>query len=294
MDFNNLLATQDIDPQYVLVLRHRPNERALRRVLPWLAAEKPNVFNAYQQTQVERVEQAMENMIGRGYVASFIGHEPGRAVFVGLYSIGESRPLTREQFWQVPAYKELRTFGMRGFAEERPVASVLWFDLTLMEFYADWKGKLIIGWPGLERSWWRRAHRNNFPIIAILEDSALDAALPPWDDLEFTWEELNVLPIRLKYKLREWRGVYFIFDVSDNKGYVGSAYGEDNLLGRWLNYAEHGHGGNILLRRRDPRNFRFTILQLVSPTMPANEVNQLESSWKRRLHTRQPHGLNDN
>lgn len=294
MDFNNLLASQGIDPRQVLVLRHRPNESALRKVLPWLAVEKPDVFNAYQQTQGERVEEAMRKMTSRGYVASFLGHEPGRAVFVGLYSIGESRALTREQFWQVPAYKELKTFGMRGFADERPKATVLWFDLTLMDFYTDWKGKLIVGWPPPERSWWRRAQRNEFPILAILEDSALDAALPQWDEIDFTWEQLQILPTRLKLKLSEWRGIYYIFDTLAEKGYVGSAYGERNLLSRWENYAARGDGGNKLLLQRDPRNFRFTILQRVSPDLDANDVIELESSWKRRLHTRQPHGLNIN
>ena len=76
--------------------------------------------------------------------------------------------------------------------------------------------------------------------------------------------------------------------------YVGSAYGAENLLGRWRHYGASGHGGNRLLRQRDPTNFRFTILELVSPTMPSEEVQLLESNWKERLHTRQPHGLNDN
>ena len=95
-------------------------------------------------------------------------------------------------------------------------------------------------------------------------------------------------------KLSEWRGVYFIFDTLDGKGYVGSAYGESNLLGRWLNYAASGHGGNRLLRQRDPRTFQFTILQRVSPDLDATAVVQLEGSWKRRLHTYAPYGLNDN
>ena len=85
-----------------------------------------------------------------------------------------------------------------------------------------------------------------------------------------------------------------IFDASDGKGYVGSAYGEANLYGRWLNYAARGHGGNKLLKERDPRNFRFSILQRVSPDMSAGDLIRLESSWKERLHTRQPFGLNDN
>ncbi len=103
-----------------------------------------------------------------------------------------------------------------------------------------------------------------------------------------------ILPKRWQAKLSEWRGIYYIFDTLDGKGYVGSAYGSENILGRWQRYAKSGHGGNRLLRPRDPQNFRFTILELVSPNMEASEVIQLEASWKERLHTRQPYGLNDN
>jgi hypothetical protein len=103
-----------------------------------------------------------------------------------------------------------------------------------------------------------------------------------------------VLPTRWRSALAHWRGIYFIFDVSDAKGYVGAAYGHDNILGRWLAYAATGHGGNSLLRQRDPRHFRFTILQRVSPDMEDDDVIRLEATWKERLHTRPPYGLNDN
>jgi hypothetical protein len=56
VNLNHLLEAKDIDPKQVLVLRHRPIERELNRVLPWLAAEWPEVFNAYQQTQGETLE----------------------------------------------------------------------------------------------------------------------------------------------------------------------------------------------------------------------------------------------
>jgi hypothetical protein len=293
MKLNDLLISNGIDPRRVLVLRHRPHERELNKVLPWLAAEKPKVFNAYQQTQTEKLEKVMNAMTGSGYVASFIGREAGRALFVGLYSIGASKPLTVEQFWRVPAYLELKAFGMKGFTGEKR-STVLWFDLVPTDFYSSWKGKLIVSWPGLERSWWRRAHRNEIPVVAVLEESLLDAAMPEWDEISLTWEELGVLPTRWKSALSQWRGIYLIFDTSDGKGYVGSAYGESNLLGRWRTYAARGHGGNRLLRKRDPRSFRFTILQRVSPDMDPANVIRLESSWKQRLHTRQPYGLNDN
>jgi hypothetical protein len=132
------------------------------------------------------------------------------------------------------------------------------------------------------------------PVSAILEESLLDSAMPEWHELNLSWEELKVLPSKWRAALKQWRGIYFIFDILDAKGYVGSAYGIDNILQRWENYAVKGHGGNKLLLKRDPQSFRFTILQRVSPDMEPSEIIRLESSWKQRLHTREPHGLNDN
>ena len=59
MQFNDLLHGREIDPASVLALHHRPHEPVLRRVLPWLAAEKPDVFNAYQQTQGPKLEKVL-------------------------------------------------------------------------------------------------------------------------------------------------------------------------------------------------------------------------------------------
>lgn len=294
MNLNDLLRGKRIDPRNALVLRHRPHEPQLRKVLPWLAAEKPGVFNAYQQTQGEKLERVMQAMTGSGCIASFIGHEPGKALFVGLYSIDKSKPLTFEEYWKVPAYVEMKAFGMKGWSRKSDRRTLLWFNLTLTDFCAQWKGKLIVNWPPPERSWWRRAHRNEMPIAAILEDSALETVMPDWNELRLTWADLGVLPTDWKSALSQWRGVYYIFDTLVGKGYVGSAYGKDNLLGRWLNYAARGHGGNKLLRLRDPQYFQFGILQRVSPDMDAADVTRVEASWKLRLHTRQPHGLNEN
>ena len=108
----------------------------------------------------------MKGMSGVGFIASFIGHAPGKALFVGLYSIGEFRPLTIDEYWETPAYMEMKAFGMEGFTEKESRSSVLWFDLSLTDFYAPWKGKLIVGWPppgGLYLSGLggNRAHHHN-------------------------------------------------------------------------------------------------------------------------------------
>lgn len=80
-DLKDLLAKHQIDPRTVPVLRHTPKGR-LRKVFPWLAADHPVVFNAYRQTQSAEVEKRMKTA---SYVASFVGHELGHALFIGLY-----------------------------------------------------------------------------------------------------------------------------------------------------------------------------------------------------------------
>jgi hypothetical protein len=297
MLFNDLLAEENIDPAGVLVLRHTPRaeDGKLREVLPLLADAKPDVFNAYQQTQTPKVEA---DMLRAQHVASFIGLEKpkGRAehtaVFVGLYKVGDHRPLTYEQFWQVPAYQELKKFGMRGFVEgER--AFVLWFDLTITDFYKKWQGKLVIEWPPPPLRWWRWAKPNKFPIYSIREDSLLHEAMPEWNKCILSWAKFSIIPISWREKLSGWRGIYYIYDESDRKGYVGSAYGEENIYGRWTFHVARG-GDSVLLRDRSPRNFTFSILELVSPNMQKDDVTALETTWKDRLHTRAPLGLNEN
>src|SRR5262245_47082307 len=135
MNLNDLLRMKSVDARNVLVLRHRPPEPRLNRVLPLLAAERPELFNAYQQTQQgEKLERAMKSMSGVGHVASFLGMDTGRALFAGLYSIGRFRPLTYDEYWKIPHYEELRGLGMTGF-RGKDRTSILWFELDATDFY---------------------------------------------------------------------------------------------------------------------------------------------------------------
>ena len=56
MDLNQLLLKKGINPEQVIVFRHRPSEPDLNKMLPLLAADRPDLFNAYQQTHGEKVE----------------------------------------------------------------------------------------------------------------------------------------------------------------------------------------------------------------------------------------------
>jgi len=295
MTLNDLLTNKKFDLSQVLVMRHRPSEPELNKVLPWLASERHDVFNAYQQTQGEKVEKSL---LKAQYVASFIRYGGDRALFVGLYKRTGQKPLTRKQFWMVPANIEMREkYKLKGFSDDEKRTSVLWFDLEpVKDFYPNWKGKLVIDWPEPAIAWCRRADKptNLFPIHAILDDNALEGKLARWDELVLSWDLLELMPNKLKSKLSEWRGIYYIYDTFDRKGYVGSASGEENLLQRWTGYASTGHGGNKLLRSRSPKTFLFSILQRMDPDAKPSEVARLETSWKLRLHTRSPSGLNEN
>lgn len=295
MDFKDLLRIQGYDPdarERIVLLRHRPFEPRLARAMPWIIEERPDLFETYQSVP-GRPETALRRA---EYVASFFGLSPGKAHFVGLYRIGEARELDHDAFWRIPENLILRDMGYEGFTPEEAerLGSRLQFDLERLPFYSDWRGRLVIDFPPPERSWFRWVDRGTFPVSAILEESAFAAPPPDWRDIDLTFAELATLPGSWRARLAEWRGIYLIFDESDRRTYVGSAYGRDNILGRWQAYARDGHGGNRDLRGRDPRDFRFSILERLAPDLPPEDVIARENSWKLRLHSRQPFGLNAN
>lgn len=286
MNLHQLLIENGIDPDSTLVMRHRPTEPQLRKELIWLAAEKPDVFNAYQQCQNPRVERQLKQA---SHLASFIGHEPGRALFVGLYQNGTPMKVSRRWRQENAAFRELFAMGNKNGP-----GNWLLFDLKLSQILQRWQGKLVVKWPGRELSYSRWAHSNSrFDVEAIHDESLLTKGIPDWRTLNLTWAELERMPKSWKAALKEWRGIYYIFDTRSKKGYVGSVYGAENLLGRWAGYAKSDHGGNRRLRKLNPENFIFSILERVSPDTSPEEIIHRENEWKVRLHTRE-FGLNDN
>lgn len=291
LTFNEALISSGVDLNSVVVFRHRPYEPALNRIFEWIAAERPDLYNCYQSTHSSRIEAAL---VRAKYIASFIRYGGGSAIFVGLHEIRSYRSITKAECIGRPAHQELMSLGMVGIRSTDERTHVLDFELSTLDWHADWKGRLIIAWPPPDRSWWRWADRNVFPIEAISIESQFAKQMPDWDELVLAWHELAVLPSSWVAALSHWRGIYLITDTRDGLQYVGSAYGGENILQRWQNYARTGHGGNKHLKGRDPSTFRFAILQRVSPDLPDADVIRAEGRWKDRLLTRWPSGLNDN
>jgi hypothetical protein len=160
MEFNELLAKRGVDPKQVLIMRHAPRHaRKLYDALPRLAAEQPVIFNAYQQSQMEKEEGMLKRA---SYLASFVWSKPGEADFVGLYSVRGYSSIKRDEFNLKPGIKELRALGMEEDGDRWPV---LWFDLGPMKEFQDLKFKLSVKWEGGEKAWCRWAARNKFRIL---------------------------------------------------------------------------------------------------------------------------------
>jgi GIY-YIG catalytic domain-containing protein len=282
IQLRSFLVDAGVELPGTLVMRHTPTEKPIRDKLRSWAAERHNMFNAYQATQLPK----QERMLARAKrLVSCIGHEPGLALFVGVYEVQGYRPMTAEEYRAMPENQEM-------YGPDHPGADCRWFNLQLLDSLKEWKGKLAVRWPPPAVNWARWADRI-FPIQAIHPESILVPPMPSRRELVLDWGQLQVLPKSWADRLSQWRGIYLIRDTTDGKCYVGSACGEQNIYGRWLNYAASGDGGNKRLRERDPSNFLVSILEVLGHDLPLDEVVALENTWKTRLHTRST-GLNVN
>ncbi|MEO0911503.1 MAG: GIY-YIG nuclease family protein [Pseudomonadota bacterium] len=285
MRLNTLLREAGLAPEACAVMLHTPQKPKLRRMLPWLAAERPDVFATYQSVHVRNVEPTLK---ARRNVVVFLDIGAGRQVLAGLYAVEgwEERPL--EALDADPAFIALsRDWGdlrVTEYARERGEATRCVFDMRRCDALAAYRGRLVIAKPK-GRGYVRLAENLDAEVLALAEHSLLVAPPPEWRDFVVTGAEVRRLPRDWAARLAEWRGVYLIVDEVDGARYVGSAYGAENLAGRWAAHVAGARGVTKHLAARDPAGFRFSILERVSPDMEVEDVVALENSWKLRLHT---------
>lgn len=287
MDLHTLLTLHKEDPDTALLMRHTSEVPSLRRRLPWFAAESPVAYTAFQAFHREHVARMLRT---KELLVSTIAVPEG-ALFTGVYRIGGERTLSQEEWEAQPGNAELAAAGEQGPALADGPTS--WFEMTPMPPMKRWIGRLLMSWPG-GRGYTRLVKPGMFDVIAIHPEDQLSAAPPDPSTLVVTYDELQAIPRSWWDRLSQWRGIYFIRHAPTGRGYVGSAYGTENIAQRWRAYAATGHGDNRELRGLDPTDFTFSILELVSPTADPLAVIRLEQSWKVRLSTRMPDGLNAN
>jgi hypothetical protein len=292
MDFNDFLRSVGIAPDTVNIMLHSPREREFAKVLPTLVHTRRSALDQYQSTHNLPAEQALKK--GRPLVAVFVRIGDSRLVFAGLYNNNGWQEQRVDTILARPeAQFLLETYGIyREEAAGDPARTFAVFDLGLTDILSDLIGRLIIG-ADMTQTYLRLAERFQSKVLGIQEEGIAETPPPDWRDLTATTAFIRALPQGWVNKLSQWRGVYLIVDESDGARYVGSAYGDDtNILGRWMAHVAGEVGVTAQLKARKAINFRFSILERVSPDMPATDVIALERSWMKRLHTVQ-FGLNN-
>jgi len=136
-------------------------------------------------------------------------------------------------------------------------------------------------------------------VVQISPDTFDNDIFPGYDKVNVTWQELYRVISKESWKtaLQNQKGVYLITDISTGKMYVGSAYGENMILGRWQSYIKTGNGGNIELKNLNfeyiKQNFKYSILDIFKSTIDDQLIIERESWWKSVLLTRE-FGYNKN
>lgn len=246
-----------------------------------------DLLELYRQDKVELVKSSTRL------------HDPNNKRFIKGELAFCFIPYDTEDWLLVNAFKVLDDSKKLIDVDEEPLSN-----------YKPYFGRLVITWKDRSTRNVRMKSIDNIKkltVKTILEEPYNEAAetFPGYENINLSWEDLNRV-----LKLKTWRtalenqkGVYLITDTLTNKRYVGSAYGDNMILGRWQDYAKNGHGGNKLLKELVEeegidyvrRNFRYSILDIYKSSTNDDIIIQRESWWKNLLLTRSPEfGYNDN
>jgi hypothetical protein len=262
-----LLFNRGLDPKAkIKLVRHKQTGKDLYNLYRY----KRNEFLEYQNYQYKDVFKGID------YIVSFIGEEGIKSRFVGVYKI-----INRLQVSKDPDRFIYKMEEMSGFEE-------------LVE-------KIIIGWKNPIS--WHQYISNYMPVIEIHQGLHYQQ-FTDYFDFILDFKELQEIILN---QYREWKlmlsatkGVYLISDTKTGKLYVGSAYGEEGIWGRWATYVKtNGTGDNKTLKElinKDKNyalNFRFSILMLLPKTITADQAVEKEQLFKNKLGTNS-FGLNNN
>lgn len=175
------------------------------------------------------------------------------------------------------------------------------YEYEILIDYEKYFGRLIIRFKNKVQTLIRNAKSviEDCEVLQLLPDTFDNDLFPGYDKVNISWEELSHVIKKENWKtaLQNQKGIYLITDISNGKFYVGSAYGENMIWGRWQLYVKNGHGGNIDLKDLKfdyiKKSFRFSILDIYKSTTDDQIIIERENWWKRVLQSRK-FGYNKN
>ncbi len=168
------------------------------------------------------------------------------------------------------------------------------YEYETLSEYEKYFGRLIIKFKNKSQTMIRLANSviNECEVNQILPDTFDNDIFPGYEQVNVTWNELSRVVTKESWKtaLQNQKGVYLISDITNGKMYVGSAYGENMILGRWKSYIKNGNGGNVGLKKLNfeyiKNNFKYSILDIFKSTVDDKTIIARENWWKETLQTR--------
>ena len=212
---------------------------------------------------------------------------------VGQITIGLVPIKKKEDHWLLfhigKVTKDLNKFNGIGYEYE---------DLPEYEKYV---GRLIVKFKNKVQTMIRNAESviDDCLVSQILPETFDNDLFPGYDKVNISWDELRRVIEKDNWKtaLQNQKGVYLMTDISNGKKYVGSAYGQNMILGRWKSYIKNGNGDNkelkVLPFNHIKKNFKYTILDIYKSTTDDQIIIERENWWKEVLQSRK-FGYNSN
>lgn len=277
LKFNTVLRESGVDPKDVQLVRHQA--RGPTGATPYLLmAESPEDFELYQSIQGREIFR-------RRLFAAFVVTPSSESLFVNLYSVGEPKRNSSPQTCPI----KLKTIGI-GRSWVYPTA----VDDRLIDF----SKKLTIAWGDGYRSWVQRADRQDKEILELRREFQEPHFLG-YLKFQKRLEEIPRLYPTWQAALAAAKGVYLLVEEEKGRQYVGSATGDRGFLGRWLSYAKDGHGGNVMLKQLNHKNYIVSVLETAGSDMERRDILAREIFWKEKLGSRaerlgDEYGLNAN
>lgn len=254
------------------------------------ANDKMEPYNKFLIGEFKDWQEHQTNKnFSRQYVISLIYYSKNVWMFGGIYEIKQNPTLVTIN------YRDLWKYNSRLLDVEQ--------DLIGRAFFY-YKKEFRASYPGLDLQSQNSMKPSEMRISHILDKKVSLNDFPGFDQVNINYETLKLI---IDDEIQSWKsvlsnvkGIYLIVDTVTGKQYVGSAYGDECIWRRWVNYATNGHGGNKKLKEllttngfQYRYNFKYSILEVCNMSLGNEYIISRESHWKEVLMTRQ-FGLNDN
>lgn len=250
-------------------------------------------FNLMFQQNWNPIEIFKNGDITTMLEGQYWNYNKNKSYKAGQITVGLVKIKPNEDFWLL--------FHIGKITKDLNKLNGIGYDYEDLPEYKKYVGRLIVKFKNKAQTMIRNAESviDDCYISQILPDTFDNDIFPGYDKVNISWDELRRVIEKDNWKtaLQNQKGVYLMTDISNGKKYVGSAYGENMILGRWRAYVKNGHGSNLGLKvlpfDHIKKNFTYSILDIYKSTTDDQIIIERENWWKEILQSRK-FGYNEN